>query len=546
MITFTDVTKRYGRREAVSHVTAVLRPGEIALLLGPNGAGKSTLLRCLLGVIEFEGEIRVHGLDPFRDGPAARALVGYMPQSGGLHLDLTVEHTLQFYADIRRVPRERCAVLLEEAGLTAHAATAVGELSGGMRQRLGFTIALLTDPPVLVLDEPSASLDAASREWLARRLRACADEGRIVLVSTHAGQELLAAGDRRLVLEDGRLIPDELTQTPPAGCVSSAPTASTAAHALPSTRHGSGGTSLLPVVRKEWSDAIRNRWLIGYTTLLGLLGLAATATGLGSTSGLGLQAFGRTTATLMNMCLLLSPLVAVLMGAAAIAGERERGTLDHLLAQPFTRTRLLLAKHLGLLAALAAATAAGFLPAGVLIASAAGGGVIGHYLIFPAIATLAAAAMCGIGICISVSSRTAVQAQGAGIFTWFAFVLLYDLVLVGTLAVSGMRAEWLAASLVANPVDAARVLGVLALEPDLYLLGPAGAYLTGRLSHSGAALVLLGALLIWTIAPVLVAIARFALPRAGSRSAVRHAQSAAAPPSAHLATRHSSTEVISS
>src|SRR5262249_59043113 len=93
------------------------------------------------------------------------------------------------------------------------------------------------------------------------------------------------------------------------------------------------------------------------------------------------------------------------------------------------------------------------------------------------------------------SSRTAVQAQGAGIFTWFAFVLLYDLVLVGTLAVSGMRAEWLAASLVANPVDAARVLGVLALEPDLYLLGPAGAYLTGRLSHSGAALVLPRALL---------------------------------------------------
>ena len=80
--------------------------------------------------------------------------------------------------------------------------------------------------------------------------------------------------------------------------------------------------------------------------------------------------------------------------------------------------------------------------------------------------------MAGVGLLISVSSRSAVQAQGAAVFAWFGFVLLYDLVLIGALSVSGMRAEWLAAALVANPVDAARVLGVLALEPDLYLLGP--------------------------------------------------------------------------
>ena len=89
-----------------------------------------------------------------------------------------------------------------------------------------------------------------------------------------------------------------------------------------------------PVIRKELRDAVGNRWLIGYAAVLGALGLAATATGLDSTSGLALQAFGRTTATLMNLCLLLAPLVAVLMGAASIAGERDRGTLEHLLAQP--------------------------------------------------------------------------------------------------------------------------------------------------------------------------------------------------------------------
>jgi ABC-type Mn2+/Zn2+ transport system ATPase subunit/ABC-type transport system involved in multi-copper enzyme maturation permease subunit len=504
MIELQNVTKCYGQRVALSSISLTLHPGEVTLLLGANGAGKSTLLRCLLGITDFDGEIRVNGRDPIADGCQVRALIGYMPQSGGLHLDLTVGDTMRFYADIRRAPHDRGAALLEEAGLTAHASTRVGELSGGMRQRLGFALALLTDPDILVLDEPSASLDAASRRWLADRLRAVAAEGRTVLVSTHAGQELIGAGHRRIVLEDGHLVVGD-ARPPVAGAAS--------------VQGGSARAgSVAPVIRKELRDAIGNRWLIGYAALLGTLGLAATATGLESTSGLALQAFGRTTATLMNLCLLLSPLVAVLMGAGSIAGERERGTLEHLLAQPLTRAGLLLGKHAGLLTALTLATLAGFVPAGVLIASAAGVGMIGHYLLFPGIAALAGAAMAGVGLLISVSSRSAVQAQGTAIFAWFGFVLLYDLLLLGSLAASGMRAEWLAAALVANPVDAARVLGVLALEPDLYLLGPAGAYIAARLSHAGAAVLLLTVLVLWAILPVALAAVRFALPaRRGRR-----------------------------
>ncbi len=372
------------------------------------------------------------------------------------------------------------AVLLDEAGLSGHAAVAVGDLSGGLRQRLGFALALLTDPRILVLDEPSASLDAASREWLAKRLRAAADDGRVVLVSTHAGQELLAAGDRRIVLEDGQVI----ASLPPDA---SAPPPSTDVRAIarppavaPSAARIRGAAD-----QEGADDAVTNRWLIGYAAVLGLLGLAAARAGIDSASGLALQAFGRTTATLMNLCLLLAPLVAVLMGAASIAGERERGTLEHLLAQPLTRTRLLLAKHAGLVISLTAATVAGFLPAGILVVSAAGAGVIGHYLIFPGIAVLVGMAMAGIGMLISVSSRSAVQAQGTAVFAWFGFVLLYDLLLVGVLAVSGVPVAVLGAALVANPVDAARVLGILVLEPDLYLLGPAGAYLTAELSRVG-------------------------------------------------------------
>jgi Cu-processing system permease protein len=185
---------------------------------------------------------------------------------------------------------------------------------------------------------------------------------------------------------------------------------------------------------------------------------------------------------------------------------------------------LLLGKHAGLLVALTLATLAGFAPAGVLIASAAGVSAIGHYLLFPALACLAAAAMAGVGAFISVSSRSAVQAQGTAVFAWFGFVLLYDLLLLGSLAATGMPAEWLAAALVANPVDAARVLGVLALEPDLYLLGPSGAYLTSRLSPPGAAALLLSALALWTTVPVLAAAFRFAPRRHSRRTTARGAE----------------------
>lgn len=500
MIQITNVTKCYGRRIALDRVSLTLHPGEVTLLLGANGAGKSTLLRCVLGLTNFDGEIRVAGRDPRREGSTVRALIGYMPQTGGLHTDLTVAETMTLYADIRSAATERCGRLIEEAGLAEHASTLVGELSGGMRQRLGFALALLTDPQILVLDEPSASLDASSRAWLAERLAAVAAEGRTVLVSTHAGQELLNAGHRRIMIEDGRVI----AETSPAAGVRLVPRAGTpAAPVLGRIR---------PLIRKEIRDAVGNRWLVGYAALLGALGLAATATGLESTSGLALQAFGRTTATLMNLCLLLSPLVAVLMGAGAIAGENDRGTLEHLLAQPLTRTALLLGKHVGLLTALTLATVAGFVPAGVLIGVTAGPGLIAHYLLFPAIASLAGAAMAAVGLFISVSSRSAVQAQGTAVFAWFGFVLLYDLLLMGSLAANGMPAEWLAGMLIANPVDAARVLGVLALEPDLYLLGPAGAFIASRLSHTGAVLVLLTALVAWAALPVAAAVATFSLP----------------------------------
>jgi ABC-type multidrug transport system ATPase subunit/ABC-type transport system involved in multi-copper enzyme maturation permease subunit len=515
MIRIEHVSKRYGQRRALSDVSFDLHPGEVTLLLGANGAGKSTLLRCLLGITDYEGSITVAGLDPMCQGCAVRSLAGYMPQTGGLHPDLTVDETLRLYAAIRGVAVDRAEALLDEAGLAGHRAARVGDLSGGMRQRLGFALALLSDPRILILDEPSASLDAASRAWLAGRLRAMAEDGRTVLVSTHAGQELLDIGDRRILLEDGQCTGHSVPHT--------SQVERDAEDEPGPRRSGNAG----PLFAKELRDAIGNRWLIGYAAILGVLGLAAAVTGIDSSSGLGLQAFGRTTATLMNLCLLLSPLVAVLMGASAIAGERERGTLEHLLAQPISRNALLFAKYGGLLVSLTLATGAGFIPAGLMIIREGGPAVLDRYLLFPAIAASVGAAMLGLGFLISVSSRSAVQAQGLAVFTWFGFVLLYDLVLIGALGIGSMPVEVLSAALVANPVDAARVLGVLALEPDLYLIGPAGAFLISQFSRTGTALLLLGALTSWAVVPLFVSTIRFALPRASSRRAARLVRRAA-------------------
>jgi Cu-processing system permease protein len=215
------------------------------------------------------------------------------------------------------------------------------------------------------------------------------------------------------------------------------------------------------------------------------------------------------------------------MGASAIAGERERGTLEHLLAQPISRNALLFAKYGGLLVSLTLATGAGFIPAGLMIIREGGPAVLDRYLLFPAIAASVGAAMLGLGFLISVSSRSAVQAQGLAVFTWFGFVLLYDLVLIGALGIGSMPVEVLSAALVANPVDAARVLGVLALEPDLYLIGPAGAFLISQFSRTGTALLLLGALTSWAVVPLFVSTIRFALPRASSRRAARLVRRAA-------------------
>jgi ABC-type transport system involved in multi-copper enzyme maturation permease subunit len=285
------------------------------------------------------------------------------------------------------------------------------------------------------------------------------------------------------------------------------------------------------LARKEIRDALRHRWLQGYALVVAVVGVVAAYAAWNSSHGMSLASFGRTTATLTNFCLLLAPLVALTMGASAVASERDRGTLDFLLAQPLSRRDVLLGKYLGLSISAVLATLAGFLPAWIAVAAMSGGAGILRFAVFPAIAATLVAAMLALGLCISVSSRSAVQAQGRAIFLWFAFVLLYDLLLMGTLLTADLGPGVLVSLLLLNPVDAARILAVLALEPDLHLLGPAGAYLMGIAGAGGAALLLFASLLAWTAFPLLAALTMFGIPRPRRLPAEReNGETAAASP----------------
>jgi ABC-type multidrug transport system ATPase subunit len=204
MIRVEELSKSYGSYPVLDDVSFELQRGELLLLLGGNGAGKSTLLRCLLGLVSYQGSIEIDGMDPLRQGRLARRRIGYMPQGIALHLDLTVAETIRFYGELRRAPAARADRLLAEVDLEDKLEARVGELSGGMRQRLQFALSLLDDPPILLLDEPTASLDDWSRDLLSQRARELADKGKAVLLSTHARGELQAIADRALILAGGR------------------------------------------------------------------------------------------------------------------------------------------------------------------------------------------------------------------------------------------------------------------------------------------------------------------------------------------------------
>ncbi len=205
-----DLVKRFGDFIAVNHVSFEVRRGEIFGLLGPNGAGKTTTFRMLCGLLPPSGGIlRVAGVDVATAGAAARARLGYVAQKFSLYGALTVVENLEFFASAyglrNAMRRERIDWALRQFGLERHARTASGELPGGFRQRLAMGAALLHEPDILFLDEPTSGADPLARRAFWRRITALAEQGVTVIVTTHFMQEAEYC-DHIAIMDGGRVL----------------------------------------------------------------------------------------------------------------------------------------------------------------------------------------------------------------------------------------------------------------------------------------------------------------------------------------------------
>jgi len=199
-----NLRRRFNNFKALDNITFNVVKGEFVLLLGPNGAGKTTMLRCMLGLMDFEGEVRIMGIDVKRRGKEARRHIGYLPQTISLYDDMTCYQVIDFFSDLRGV-----MVSLDETlaplGLMDKAYSKVSELSGGMKQKLAFAISMLGDPEVLLLDEPFSNLDARSRYDMMGFLKMLKERGKTIIVSTHTLSGLLPIADKIILMSRGRI-----------------------------------------------------------------------------------------------------------------------------------------------------------------------------------------------------------------------------------------------------------------------------------------------------------------------------------------------------
>jgi len=203
-----DLTKEYGSKRAVDHLTFQVLPGRVTGFLGPNGAGKSTTMRLVLGLDRPTSGTATIGGRPYVTLSEPLRHVGALLDAQAAHGSRTARDHLRALAASNRVPERRVDELLEETGLASVARRRVKTYSLGMRQRLGIAAALLGDPPVVMLDEPSNGLDPEGIIWIREVLRRLAREGRTVLVSSHLMNETASFADHLVVLGRGRLLAD--------------------------------------------------------------------------------------------------------------------------------------------------------------------------------------------------------------------------------------------------------------------------------------------------------------------------------------------------
>ena len=261
------------------------------------------------------------------------------------------------------------------------------------------------------------------------------------------------------------------------------------------------------IASKEFRDRIRNRWVIAVAIIFTAFALAIAYFGAAQQGEVGLRNIEVTIASLVSLVIYLIPLIALILGYDAIVGERERGSLDLLLSMPITRLELILGKFLGLSAALASATLAGFGLVGVWLSYQIGIGALYHYAGFMVSAILLGMVFLSLAVMVSVISKDRAQASGGAISVWFLFVLVYDLILLGLLVLSGgsVGETLFPFLLLLNPADIFRILNIFSTQ-DLQVFYGLTTVFPISLSNPW----LMGAMMItWIIMPLTIALWRF-------------------------------------
>jgi ABC-2 type transport system ATP-binding protein len=213
MITTKNLSKRYGDKLVVNDLTFTVAPGEVLGFLGANGAGKSTTMRMIAGFIApSAGQVAVCGHDIENDPVAAKSCMGYLPEGAPSYGEMTVAEFLSFVADVRGLRgerrRERRAVVVDRLGLGAVIDQVIETLSKGFRRRVGLAQALIHDPQVLILDEPTDGLDPNQKHEVRRLINELSKE-KLVIVSTHILEEVHEVCTRAIIIADGRIVADE-------------------------------------------------------------------------------------------------------------------------------------------------------------------------------------------------------------------------------------------------------------------------------------------------------------------------------------------------
>ena len=208
-IAVKNITKTFGAQKALNNVSFTIEKGEIVGFLGPNGAGKSTMMKILTTYSQAdEGDAAVNSFDVFNDKRNVQKSIGYLPEHNPLYLDMYVKEYLGFNADVYKVGKDRIDVVIEQTGLLPEAHKKIGQLSKGYRQRVGLAAALLHDPEVLILDEPTTGLDPNQLLEVRKLIKEIGKE-KTILLSTHIMKEVEAVCDRVLIINKGTLVADK-------------------------------------------------------------------------------------------------------------------------------------------------------------------------------------------------------------------------------------------------------------------------------------------------------------------------------------------------